>query len=269
MSGRTSGKEKQQSPQRCPKCGATANLTVSVTVVPDGSSVLGGRVVWDNDTATKCGACGFIGKVADFEPTDSYSPENEAEWEKIARGDYDLRCQPRGDPIEDETEIKRITDALRRAYPRGQDNEPKASPGPEENTYGFDIEAERRREAGFRDEIRRRWEAGMAKKEEMANAEPVLATPAIYPLAALSFREAKTMPEAPHEYVVRTPENEAAYVALFTLIVEHGVAEKWRGRRYQYFYPGDGWKYWRMTNNIRQSRVLNRCRVVEAQGQPS
>jgi hypothetical protein len=96
MSGRTSGKEEQQSPQRCPKCGATANLTVSVTVVADGSTIFGGRVVWD--TATKCGACGFIGKVADFEPTDSYSQENEEEWEKIARGDYDLRCQPRGDP---------------------------------------------------------------------------------------------------------------------------------------------------------------------------
>ncbi len=74
-----------------------------------------------------------------------------------------------------------------------------------------------------------------AKKEEMANGEPVLASPApstraqaesIYPIAALSFREAKTMPESPHEYTVRTPENEAAYVALFNLIVEHGVPQK-------------------------------------------
>ena len=84
--------------------------------------------------------------------------------------------------------------------------------------------------------------------------------PAIYPIAALSF---KTMPEAPHEYVVRTPENEAAYVALFNLIVEKGVAEKWGGvANNQYWYPGDGWKYWRMTNDIRQSRVLNRARLV-------
>jgi hypothetical protein len=103
-----------------------------------------------------------------------------------------------------------------------------------------------------------------AKKEEMANAEPVVAPPAIYPIAALAFREAKTMPEAPHEYTVRTPENEAAYVALFTLIGEQGVHEKWAGRRYQYFYPGDGWKYWRMTSDIRQSRVLNRARAEEA-----
>ena len=175
MTGRTSDKEKRQSPERCPKCGATVGLVVAVQCVPDGREVSGGRVVWDNDTAAEWTTCGFIGKVADFEPADSYSPENEAECEKkIARGDYDLRCQPRGDPIEDETEIKRITDALRRAYPpQSQDNEPKASPGPENEEemekrvagmYGFDIEAERRREAGFRDEIRRRCEAGMAKK---------------------------------------------------------------------------------------------------------
>ena len=59
-------------------------------------------------------------------------------------------------------------------------------------------------------------------------------TPAIYPITALSFRVAKTMPEIPHEYVVRSPENEAAYVALFNLIIEHGVHEMWRGRKYQY-----------------------------------
>ena len=90
----------------------------------------------------------------------------------------------------------------------------------------------------------------------MADGEP-----ASDPIAALSFREAKTMPECPHEYVVRTPENEAAYVALFTLIGEQGVWEKWGRYRYQYWYPGDGWKYWRMTNDIRQSRVLNRARA--------
>jgi hypothetical protein len=110
----------------------------------------------------------------------------------------------------------------------------------------------------------------MAKKEEMANGEPVSAPPApstraqaesIYPIAALSFQVAKTMPKCPHEYVVRTPENKAAYVALFNLIIEQGVREKWGRAWYQYWHPGDGWKYWRMTNDIRQSRVLNRARA--------
>jgi hypothetical protein len=152
-------KQKQQSPQRCPKCRATAGLVVAVTTVPDAESTWGGRVVWDNDTATTCGACGFIGKVADFEPKDTYSPENEAAQAEIARGlargdekYFPARCrQMWGAPITDEAEIKRITDALLKAYPPGQENKPKA---PE--TYGFDIEGEGRREVGFLEEIRRR-----------------------------------------------------------------------------------------------------------------
>src|SRR4051794_17718164 len=48
---------------------------------------------------------------------------------------------------------------------------------------------------------------------------------------SLSFRFARTMPEIPHEYVVRSPDNEAAYVALFTAIMGHGVYERWAGRR--------------------------------------
>ena len=42
-------------------------------------------------------------------------------------------------------------------------------------------------------------------------------------IESLSFRVARTMPEIPHEYVVRGPDNEAAYVALFNAIMEHGV----------------------------------------------
>jgi hypothetical protein len=105
------------------------------------------------------------------------------------------------------------------------------------------------------------------KKEETAcDGEPAASAPAsIYPIPALSFRVAKTMPEIPHEYVVRTPENEeayvTAYVTLFNRIVAEGVHEKWGRQTYQYWYPGDGWKYWRMTNDIRYSRVLNRARA--------
>ena len=106
-----------QSPQKCPKCSNTENLTVAVTCAPDASATWGGRVDWDNDSATTCGACGFIGEVADFEPKDSYGPENEEEMEKKAAA-----------------------------------------------MYGFDIEGERRREAGFRDEIRRRREAEIRRR---------------------------------------------------------------------------------------------------------
>jgi hypothetical protein len=60
----------------------------------------------------------------------------------------------------------------------------------------------------------------VGKKMKSAEKKALLtgtcvAPPALYAIAALAFRAAKTMPECPHEYVVRTPENEAAFVVLF------------------------------------------------------
>ena len=80
---------------------------------------------------------------------------------------------------------------------------------------------------------------------------------------SLSFRFARTMPEIPHEYVVRSPDNEAAYVALFSAIMEDGVYERWAGRHKRYLYPGDGWKYWAMTTKLQESRVINRMKIVD------
>ena len=71
------------------------------------------------------------------------------------------------------------------------------------------------------------------------------------------------MPEIPHEYVVRSPDNEAAYVALFTAIMGHGVYERWAGRHKRYLYPGDGWKYWAMATELRESRVINRMKIED------
>jgi hypothetical protein len=80
---------------------------------------------------------------------------------------------------------------------------------------------------------------------------------------------AKTLRHIPHEYAVRGPENEAAYVALAEAILEHGVRERYvpeKPRRpywNRYLYPGDGWKYWLMTTALGQSRILNRARVED------
>lgn len=62
--------------------------------------------------------------------------------------------------------------------------------------------------------------------------------------ATLDFVFAKTMPEQPHEYVVRTSENEAAYVRLFEAVKSRGSWEKFGRHRYRYWLPGDGFKYW-------------------------
>jgi hypothetical protein len=80
-------------------------------------------------------------------------------------------------------------------------------------------------------------------------------------LSRLTFKFAKTMPENPHEYVVRKPENEADYVTLFQTCRREGQDEKFQGRTYRYWYPGDGWKYWTMTSDIRQSQIINRAKV--------
>jgi hypothetical protein len=80
-------------------------------------------------------------------------------------------------------------------------------------------------------------------------------------LSRLTFVFAKTMPETPHFYVVRTAENEADYLALFRAIRKHGKDERFQKRVYRYYYPGDGFKYWAMTTDERVSRILNRAKV--------
>ena len=80
-------------------------------------------------------------------------------------------------------------------------------------------------------------------------------------LSRLTFKFAKSMPETPHWHVVRTRANEADYVALFHAIQEKGVQEKFGKRRYRYWRPGDGFKYWTMTTDVKQSHVINRAKV--------
>lgn len=83
------------------------------------------------------------------------------------------------------------------------------------------------------------------------------------------------MRQIPHQYTVR---EEADYWALHAAIAEHGVIERWHGRRVcgagpiergrgrpgLYLYPGDGWRYWYMSP-APTSRIINRNRVEEAE----
>jgi hypothetical protein len=71
------------------------------------------------------------------------------------------------------------------------------------------------------------------------------------------------MPDMPHESVVRGADNEAAYVALFTAIREQGVFEQWAGHYRRYLYTGDSWRYWAMTTEVREGRVINRERIKD------
>jgi hypothetical protein len=48
------------------RSGEVKRGAVAVTCVPDAEAVIGGRVVWDNDSQAECTECGFTGKVSDF-----------------------------------------------------------------------------------------------------------------------------------------------------------------------------------------------------------
>jgi len=79
----------------------------------------------------------------------------------------------------------------------------------------------------------------------------------------LPWRFAKTMPDIPHQYTVRSPETEDDYVALFQAIMSDGVLEAYKGRKKRYLYPGDAFKYWAMTTALFHSRVINRMRIAD------
>ena len=83
-------------------------------------------------------------------------------------------------------------------------------------------------------------------------------------IARLTFVFAKTMPENPHEYTVRSKDEgsdaAADYARLYQAVQEHGQWEKWGKNRYQYLYPGDGWRYWTM--GPRYGFIINRARAA-------
>jgi hypothetical protein len=82
-------------------------------------------------------------------------------------------------------------------------------------------------------------------------------------LSRFVFKFAKTMPQIPHEYVVRTPENEMDFVELFNTVRENGVEERFFGRTYRYWYAGDGWKYWAVPDYLPKCQIINRAKVAE------
>lgn len=85
----------------------------------------------------------------------------------------------------------------------------------------------------------------------------------------LPFRAARAknqwgQPQVPHEYTVRCKGgSKEDYFALFEAIQAHGVDERYSRSRRKYLYLGDGWKYWAMTTEMQESRVLNRMRVED------
>jgi len=76
---------------------------------------------------------------------------------------------------------------------------------------------------------------------------------------SLKWTFAKTMPECPHQYIVRgkTADDEV-YSAMFRTIDTNGEWGEWGASKYKYYHPGDGYYYWKMTDDIDESVIVNR-----------
>ena len=74
---------------------------------------------------------------------------------------------------------------------------------------------------------------------------------------------AKTMPEWPHEYIVRERVDEK----LFEQLVRHIRAHGYEGNFYRKiltYYDEGGMMYWTMGTPVGETTIINRCRKVDS-----
>jgi len=69
---------------------------------------------------------------------------------------------------------------------------------------------------------------------------------------------AKTMPEWPHEYIVRERVDENLFVQLVLHIRAHGYQGKFYLQSFTYFDEG-GMTYWTMGAPLEETTIINRC----------
>ena len=86
-------------------------------------------------------------------------------------------------------------------------------------------------------------------------------------VAQLEWTFAKTMAHIPHSYIVRgkTAPDEV-YERLFEAILRYGQNMKFGPYRNRYLFLDDGHKYWAMTRNNWESRIINRDDVLDPAG---
>jgi len=70
---------------------------------------------------------------------------------------------------------------------------------------------------------------------------------------------AKTMPEWPHEYIVRKRVDEELFVSLVIHIRNYGYEGKFYSKPITY-YEHEGMTYWTMGAPIEETIIINRCR---------
>ncbi len=89
-------------------------------------------------------------------------------------------------------------------------------------------------------------------------------------VAQVTFTYASSVPEAPHEYLVRAklePKRQPDFDAFVELIARDGSRARFQGASYVYLELGDGWRYWASRSLFQPGGNLNRARVEQSDGQ--
>lgn len=81
-------------------------------------------------------------------------------------------------------------------------------------------------------------------------------------IARCKWTFAKTMPFAPHEYIVknRCPLSDEEFIYFIKMQRKYGVNERWGRYNHPYLYIDDH-KYWTMMAPIEETKVINRAKV--------
>jgi len=82
-------------------------------------------------------------------------------------------------------------------------------------------------------------------------------------VASSKWTFAKTMPEWPHEYLVRDRVDRVLFEALARHIRQHGFEERFYQRILTYFAE-DGLLYWTMGEPIEDTTIINRCKEADS-----
>jgi len=77
-------------------------------------------------------------------------------------------------------------------------------------------------------------------------------------IGSTTWRYAKTMPDWPHNYIVRRNVDEGMFVKIVEHIRAHGYDGSFYARPIVYF-DEDGYTYWTMGEPIAETTIINRC----------
>jgi len=81
-------------------------------------------------------------------------------------------------------------------------------------------------------------------------------------IASVLWTYAKTMPDWPHEYIVRERVDEEMFIRLVEHIRNHGYEGKFFSRPITYF-DHDGMTYWTMGAPLDETMIVNRCKKAD------